>query len=216
MRCPQDLFQVPGVWCFAVSGWRLFHDRGPSVTIWPRLISTSGVSSPGSAVTTARFAALRPSGFHDCGYFTAIFAAKYPQSWHDGQHGEHLPHPGQVKSDIQNTSGVIATVTPNKTGKHSGRARIRGAVDGLCSLCDHFAVRFHPFCGVGKCAKWTGGAPVTGEIRPGRTPSPHLSRTGHTRCLVCAPAASPPGLPGLGQPIQGVPTRPYRPTGVRA
>jgi hypothetical protein len=48
---------------------------------WTRLISTSGVPLPDPALTTVRFAAFRPGGFHDHGLFTALFAVNNPRSW---------------------------------------------------------------------------------------------------------------------------------------
>jgi hypothetical protein len=46
--------------------------------LWTRLISTSGVSPPDPALTTVRFAAFCPEGFHDHGLFTALFAVNNP------------------------------------------------------------------------------------------------------------------------------------------
>jgi hypothetical protein len=45
----------------------------------------SGVSSAEPAVTTIRFAAFCPGGFHDRGSFTALFAGNDPRSWQGGQ-----------------------------------------------------------------------------------------------------------------------------------
>jgi GT2 family glycosyltransferase len=65
------------------------------------------------------------------------------------------------------TSAIRSHAWTTKRGNHRMCGRIPGRRNALRSLCDHFAVRYGPFCGAAQCAKWTGDVYVTSEVRRG-------------------------------------------------
>jgi hypothetical protein len=70
------------------------------------------------------------------------------------------------------SGGVRASGKTGQAPRGTRAFRVPGA---LCTLCDHFAVRFKPNCGTVQCAKWARDVLVTGEAciarRPGEVPS---------------------------------------------
>ena len=75
------------------------------------------------------------------------------------------PRPGAARARNRRIPDWLVAVHSGaraaKLAKHRGRGRVPGCRNALCTLCDHFCVRYRPVCGAGECAKWTRDVLVT-------------------------------------------------------